>query len=752
MYSPYFTQFTYLLNKNTVFTIIRLLILFMVMSSFKASATSFPVFTLNNKGATLDIVRIETAPLSDGTLPADVWLQINKIGNLHQVFPNEYQETAFKSEIKIAYDQDNLYIKAKLFDNDMPNISRNIMSKGQDIGQDDLFAIVLDPFHDRTNGYYFSTNANGFKEEGLIANNRNYMGNWDGLWQVKSTVFSHFWTVEMAIPFKSLSFDVTQDQWGINFLREVKQPEQIYYWASHGNTSSPWAPEHAGTISPIKNISQGAGVDIKLSTSFAQQESPAIGRTHTAEPSLDIIYKPTPAISTSLTFNTDFSATEVDQQQINLTRFSLFTPEKRDFFLQGADIFEFGDIGTNARPFFSRKMGLSKSGLPLDINMGTKVTGQIKNTRFGAMVVNQDIETIPSDSDSANGTNTLAVARINTQLNDQYTLGLISTYGNPDNENFSSLVGIDSQYRNKSLLDGEVFEIKGWYQQSVNEQANKDIKGNAFNIGFYLPNERINAKLAYTNIDALFDPALGFINRNNIEKVDGWLSNTSQITAPWIDKLYHNVYFDYVKERGGDVASKYYALDMIDLTTTEQQHFRLSYQYTFEHIQEPFSLVDELLVPAGKYSNTQWQLATSSDRSKSTSYGFQWHKGEYFQGDMDYRGVDVTTNINRFVKVSAEFNERKISFPHQQFTIKTASLKVDIAFSPQLFWNNWVQYNNVSDEISVYSRFVWQRTPFNSFNFVVNQGYIKGNDIQESNSFNKESQDIIIKLSYLWRF
>lgn len=375
MYFSCFNKLADFCNQNSVFTVIRLIFILTVISSLKLSATSFPVFTLKNTDSKLNISRTQTRPLSDGTLPPEAWLPVNEIGRLHQVFPKEYQEAALKSEIKILYDGDNLYIKAKLFDNDMANLSRNVMSKGQEIWQDDLFGIVLDPFNDKTNGYYFATNANGFKEEGLIANNRNYIGNWDGIWQVKSSVFDHYWSVEIAIPFKSLSFDANKDQWGINFVREVKQPEHIYYWTSHGNTSSPWAPEHAGNVSPIYNLSQGAGLDIKLSASFSQQHSPSSEQSNTIEPSLDITYKPTPAISTSLTLNTDFSATEVDQQQVNLTRFSLFTPEKRDFFLQGADIFEFGDIGTNARPFFSRKMGLSKSGLPLDINIGTKITG-----------------------------------------------------------------------------------------------------------------------------------------------------------------------------------------------------------------------------------------------------------------------------------------------------------------------------------------------------------------------------------------
>lgn len=756
MYSSYSARLKKFCEQNYSLNFVRLLVLLIGLNSPSISAINFPVFTIDNQNSTLDMFRIEATPLSDGTLPADAWLKVNQIGNLHQISPNEYQEVELKSEIKIAYDKDNIYIKAKLFDNDMPNLSRNVMSKGQEIWQDDIFGIVLDPFHDSANGYYFATNANGFKEEGLIANNRNYMGNWDGLWQVKSTVFSNYWTVEMAIPFKSLSFDISNELWGINFIREVKQPEQIYYWTSHGNTPSPWAPEHAGDISPIKKISQGAGLDIKFSTSFVQQKQRLMEGSVNIEPSLDLIYKPTPSISTSLTFNTDFSATEVDQQQINLTRFSLFTPEKRDFFLQGADIFEFGDIGTNARPFFSRTMGLSKSGIPLDINVGSKITGQIDNVRFGALVINQDMKTSPSgvslDSNPGNDTTTLAVTRINAQLNDEVSLGLISTYGNPNNENFSSLVGMDSQYRNKSLLDGEVIEIKGWFQQSVNKEASHDKRGNAYSVGFYLPNEQINAKLAYTNIDALFEPALGFVNRNNIEQIDGWVSQTSQIKAPWLDKLYHNFYFDYVKDRRGSVASKHYGLDIIDLTTSTQQYFKLTYQYTFEDVKESFNLVKQLQVPVNKYNNLQWQFTTSSDRSKSFSYGLQWHKGEYFQGNMDYKAIDITTNINRFIKVSAEFDERKIHFSHQNFTVKTASLKIDIAFSPELFWNNWFQYNNVSNELSVYSRFVWQRTPLNSFNVVVNQNYIKSDDRFEDNSFNKQSQDIIVKLSYMWRF
>jgi len=742
---------------SVLFPLLTSLAFALIVKQSFAFEVRFPVFTLASKAEiTLNSGLNKQAPTIDGLTTDDVWRETPFIGDMHQIFPKEYQRTKYISQIKVSFDKDNLYIMANLYDDDMENLSRNVMSKGQDIWQDDLFGIVLDPFNDETNGYYFATNANGFKEEGLIANNRNYIGDWDGVWQVKTSIQANYWSVEIAIPFKSLSFDQTNTEWGINFVREVKQPEHIYYWSSHGNTPSPWAPEHAGKIKPLTGISQGIGLDLKLSASIFQQKLIDVTKETSIEPSLDITYKPTPAITTSLTFNTDFSATEIDQQQINLTRYSLFTPEKRDFFLQGADIFEFGDISANGKPFFSRKIGLADSGTPLSINLGSKITGQIDNTRFAFLAINQDLNNASSKS------NTLAVSRLTTQLNDEFSVGVISTYGDPNAKNTRWLFGVDGQYRNKSLLNGEIVEIKTWLQTSVDENS----KGKAYNIGVYLPNEDVNAKLAYSYIGDLFDPALGFINRTNIEQVNGWLSLTSPLKSMWLSKhlvsSYHNVNFDIVKELNGSTQSKYLSIDLLDITTTEQNYFRVSYQHAFEHIVEPFFLVDQLMVPTGKYNSSQWQISMSSDNSKPLAYGFEWLKGEYFQGDMDYKSFDINTNINRFVKISLELATRKIVFPKSEFTIKAASFKLDLAFSPELFWNNWLQYNNTSNELSIFSRLVWQQTPLKSFNLVINQNYFDSNslDTKQLNTdnfssgsrFKKQQQDIMLKLSFLWRF
>ncbi|WP_286269224.1 carbohydrate binding family 9 domain-containing protein [Thalassotalea hakodatensis] len=698
----------------------------------------------------LNIKRTINSPTIDGIISESFWQQITPIGDLHQIYPKPFEATTYRSEIKIAYDESNLYIMAKLFDDDIANLSQNVMSKGQDIEQDDHFGIVLDPFNDKTNGYYFATNANSFKEEGLIANNNQYLSNWDGIWFVETKTYEDFWAIEIAIPFSSLSFNPNSESWGINFLREIKQPEQTHYWTSHGSTPKAWAPEHAGIVNGIKNISQGAGVDIKLSSSFVQQHAREEKKNSQLEPSIDITYKPTSAITASITVNTDFSATEVDEQQINLTRFSLFTPEKRDFFLQGADIFEFGDISTNGRPFFSRMLGLSQRGEPLSINYGAKLTGQLDDTRFGVLAINQEADTIDNKNTS------LAVARVSHQLNESFTLGLISTIGAPTIDKDSITAGIDWQYRNKSILNGDVVELKGWYQNSDNQHKNGRVKDSAYQVGLYLPNEYLNAKLAYTEIGEDFNPSLGFINRANIKQIDGWVSLTSPINFSWTNNSYHTVIFDQISSLNGGTISKNIFADLIDITTSNQQHFRLSHQYAYENITEPFMLLGKVEIPTNKYKYHLWEVATESDQSKPFSYNLILSKGKYLHGEMDYQLAGISTNINRFINLSLEADHRKIKFPNQTLKINSASAKVNIAFSPQLFWNNWFQYNNVSNEIGVYSRLVWQRTPLNSFNFVLNQSYIKyDNEMNRQNShssFSKQHQDTVIKLTYHWRY
>ncbi|HMB73024.1 MAG TPA: sugar-binding protein, partial [Gammaproteobacteria bacterium] len=341
----------------------------------------------------ISLVRTATPPIIDGVLDDAVWEQAAFIDDLHQVQPVEYAQPSERTEIYVLYDDEALYIGARMHMSNPDEITANVMRQyGQQMTQDDTLFVTLDPFNSRRSGYFFGINPNGVRLDGLYRNVSEYYSDWDTIFYAQSAIDEDGWTTEYAIPFKSISFDPTTDTWGLNFSRAIQERNEDIAWVTRNRR---WDPSSAGLATGLEGLRQGVGLDVVPSVSmsrsrvFANENQPdpslrfdsSVERNY--EPSLDVVYKLTPALNGSLTINTDFSATEVDDRQVNLTRFSLFFPEKRDFFLREADIFEFGRIGAqdgngslsgatrqNGRPFFSRRIGLSPNGGAVGLDVG----------------------------------------------------------------------------------------------------------------------------------------------------------------------------------------------------------------------------------------------------------------------------------------------------------------------------------------------------------------------------------------------
>jgi hypothetical protein len=310
------------------------------------------------------VVRAATPPVIDGVLDDAVWQTAALVDNLHQVRPVEYAEPSERTEIYLLYDDDALYIGARLYMDDPAAITANAMRQNDSsMTQDDTLFVTLDPFNDRRSGYFFGINPNAVRMDGLYRNVSEYYSDWDTIFDAKTARFDQGWTVEYEIPFKSISFDPNTDTWGLNFSRSIQERNEDIAWVTRNRR---WDPSSAGLAIGFEGLEQGLGLDIVPSVSLSDSRAFGSGTsTNDFEPSLDLVYKITPSLNGSVTINTDFSATEVDDRQVNLTRFNLFFPEKRDFFLREADIFEFGRIGAqdgngsignamrqNARPFF----------------------------------------------------------------------------------------------------------------------------------------------------------------------------------------------------------------------------------------------------------------------------------------------------------------------------------------------------------------------------------------------------------------
>ena len=244
----------------------------------------------------------------------------------------------------------------RLFDAEPDLINARILRQGQAIGADDRFFVHLDPFNNRRSGYLFGVNPNGVRYDGIFEGVTQRQFDWDGIWQAAAARHPEGWVLEIAIPFKTLSFDPAATSWRMNFVRNIERKNEGMAWISRNRNTD---LSTMGDVTGISQIEQGRGLDVVPSLSVRDRR--AIGTTpgsRATEPSVDVFYKITPQLNASLTVNTDFSATEVDDRQVNLTRFSLFFPEKRDFFLQDVDIFQFGRLQQDGRPFFSRKLGI----------------------------------------------------------------------------------------------------------------------------------------------------------------------------------------------------------------------------------------------------------------------------------------------------------------------------------------------------------------------------------------------------------
>ena len=379
------------------------------------------------------ITRTDEGPVIDGVLTESEWAGAVVVDDLHQMTPIEYAEPSERTVFLLQYDDDALYIGLRAYERDPSVIRAQVLRQGASLRPDDRIRIVLDPFHDKRNGFIFVLNPNGVRLEGIYKG-PNVDLEWSGIWQAAAAVDAEGWVAEVRIPFKTLSFNEDTD-WGINFSRRIMSSQQDVSWSSRNQQ---YGPAVAGTLTGIRGVSQGMGLDIVPSLSAISNRVYDPGeKDFDIEPSLDIFYKITSSLNGSLTFNTDFSATEVDDRQVNLTRFNLFFPEKRSFFLRESDIFEFGVIGgedrdttvpragrENGRPYFSRRIGLSADGDPVNLDAGGKVSGRIGRFNLGAQVIRQAAF---EDVDAT----TIAVARATVNVFRESNIGFIATSGDP---------------------------------------------------------------------------------------------------------------------------------------------------------------------------------------------------------------------------------------------------------------------------------------------------------------------------------
>lgn len=686
------------------------------------------------------IQRTNAAPVIDGVLDEEMWLRAPIIDDFHQVNPVEYGEPSQRTEVYLLYDRDTLFIGARLYDPEPGLINARVLRQNQPIGSDDRFFVHIDSFSNRRSGYLFGVNPNGVRYDGIFENVTERSFDWDGIWQAEATTDEQGWVLEMAIPFKTLSFDPTNDTWRMNFARNIERKNESIAWNSRNRNTD---LSSMGNVRGISQIEQGLGLDIVPSASVRERKNFDIaGEDLDTEPSLDVFYKITPSLNGSLTINTDFSATEVDQRQVNLTRFNLFFPERRDFFLQDADIFQFGRLEQDGRPFFSRRLGISASGQEVPLEYGGKISGRVGRWDIGGLAIRQQ------EFEDVDAT-TAVVGRVAANLLEESSLGVIFTNGDPGSNLDNSVFGVDFRYVNSRFRGGRSVQAEGWIQQSDTEGLVGDEM--AAGIGFRLPNnEGLRGDFSMSRIEQNFNPALGFVRRRGIEEVDFGFGNTWRPSGGRIRTIFSGINgnrIDYLDT--GEVQSQSLNLDAINIDFNSQDSFNIGYSRDKEGLRDDFAISSNVTIPAGVYTFDTVNLSIRSGNQRALGGGFFMNDGEFYDGDRFGIGVFTGWRPNRHFRANLNYQYNEIDLPGGSFETRVVRLQLESAFSSTLSWINLIQYDNISETIGINSRLHWIPQAGREAFLVINHNL---EDFDRDNSFHSIYSELTIKYSYTFRF
>lgn len=411
-----------------------------------------------------EALRVTKPPVINGKLNEDCWKIAKTITNFTQVLPVAGNPPSELTEVYFLYDELNLYIGIRCYDSEPEKITAKQMQRDAFLRSDDYIKIALDTFGRQQHGYYFIVNPTGARVDGQIQDFYVERKNWDTIWQARTTINKSGWSVEVMIPFKSLSFDPTREYWGMNIERVIRRKQEVIRWTALTPAKEMTLLSDFGELRGLTNIHQGLGLEARPVMSVNFKDDREQNRQNwKLKPWLDIAYNIKPTLLAQATLNTDFAEAEVDDRRVNLTRFPLFYPEKRDFFARDAALFSFGGIEYSPLPFYSRRIGLDAEGNPVDIIGGLRLTGRFDGTSIALLTVQQDEH---NDIKSKN----LSVARVTTQVFDESNVGFIGTYGDPLSNGDSALGGFDFNYINNKLPNDKQFIGRVYFMGSSSDR------------------------------------------------------------------------------------------------------------------------------------------------------------------------------------------------------------------------------------------------------------------------------------------
>ena len=682
------------------------------------------------RAAEVRAVRVKQGPKVDGLLSDPVWREATPFSAFRMVEPRPDEEPTERTEIRVLYDDTNLYLGVHCFDREPHRIAANTLAHDSGSGDqgmsyggyghmpssssDDGVKVLLDPFQNKRTAYIFSVNPRGARSEGLITGGQSSL-NWDGIWEGRARILDDGWSAELRIPFKTISFRPGLTTWGLNVERTIARKQETIRMSGTGRDSNFYNPMEAAGLTGIEGVKQGLGITVRpYGLGSAHKDFDAGTHDEKVDGGVDVYKNFTPNLVGVVSTNMDFAETEVDERRINLTRFPLFYPEKRMFFLEGSETFNFSS-SISFQPFISRSIGLYQ-GEQVPVLFGTKLYGKIGQTNLAIL----DAQT--GHFGDLRGQNLLA-ARMTQNIFAESKVGWIFTNGSPTGAR-NSLAGVDFQYSSSKFLGNKNVMLTAWGAYSWNDEPGRH-HGFGFRGGF--PNDLWNIQSTYAWYGEGLDPAMGYMMRQAMQT--GFLSLSYQprpksgFLAGVVRQFFFSASGDYYWDLAGNLETSRINLTPLAFRTHGGEQFTFSVNPGREVLTQSFEIASGVVLAPGSYSFTNCGFNFNSASHRLVTLQAGYTLGGFYSGHYNEATVGLSVKIKGYVSLTLDTDLVRARLPEGRFSENVYQLKADFFLSPDLGLMNYIQFDDISNQLGWSARLRWQISPGNEIYLVFNKNW-----------------------------
>lgn len=723
----------------------------------------------------------ETDVILDGRLNEPFWDRADVADGFLQQEPDEGSASTERTVVKVAFDGEHLYLGAMLYDSDPDAILDFQRQRDASLSTDDRFMWILDTYDDGRSAYFFEINPAGLMGDGLLTTGQgtNLNKDWDGIWEARVTQGVFGWSAEIRIPFRTLNFNPEQSMWGINFQRTIRRRNEELVWSGYRRNQGLFRPQNAGRLVGLRALSQGIGLEVTPYATAGLDRTWQTGPDPTdrqVDAGFDLTYSVTPNLRASLTVNTDFAETEVDDRRVNLTRFPLRFPEKRDFFLEGSSVFTFAP-SSGVDPYFSRRIGLV-GGNPVPVRFGARLAGQVGRFDVGFLQVRTG--TTPYGPFGLDGTvdrEDFTVARVKAHIFDESTFGVIYTRRASAAVDLTAPVDVDppadldppteaqaralddrhtlgvdlelgtSTFRGDKNLQFQAFFIA--HTPPVGEDETTFFDRTTRGIRLSYPNAPFFGHVSYREFGSAYDPAVGFNPRNGFRRLQPSVGYAALVpSVAWLREVTLEARHEYLMDLDFRPETVNTTLTVPEVRFESGDGFAIDVGHEFERLRAPFDIRRDgsIIVPPGRYNTYRAELELESAPFRRIAAAVESGYGGFWTGTRADLETRLSVKPLPGVSLEAAWAFNHVALDGGAFDTHLFQLETGFDVSPWTSLIATLQYDNLSRVVGLYSRLRWIIQPGSDLFLVYTHNWLDGDTLAPL------SRQATTKLTYTYRF